>query len=151
MKKNTAIDALTEVLRATLREATTAFQNSKANATSDEVKSEGKYDTRGLEASYLAHGLTKSIHEYEYALSALGTCRTVEVSARVRLGHLVCCSHHDETLYFLISEAGGGTEALVGTEAVTIITPTSPIAQNMLSKQVGDQLTHPPYLIKHFC
>ena len=46
-----------------------AAQNSRAEATHEQNKAEDKYDTRGLEASYLARGQSRQAAELEAAIA----------------------------------------------------------------------------------
>ena len=46
-----------------------AAQNSRAEATHEQSKADNKYDTRGLEASYLARGQSKQAAELEAAIA----------------------------------------------------------------------------------
>src|SRR6202012_89463 len=45
-----------------------AAQFARAEATHEQNKAENKYDTRGLEASYLAHGQSRQAAEIEAAI-----------------------------------------------------------------------------------
>ncbi len=47
-----------------------AAQASRAEATHEQSKAENKYDTRGLEASYLARGQSKQAAEIQSAIAA---------------------------------------------------------------------------------
>ncbi len=47
-----------------------AAQTAHAEATHEQSKAENKYDTRGLEASYLAHGQARQMMEMEAAILA---------------------------------------------------------------------------------
>ncbi len=59
------IGKLTEELGVYFR----AAQNSRAEATHEQNKAESKYDTRGLEASYLARGQSRQAAELEAAIA----------------------------------------------------------------------------------
>jgi len=56
-------------LQTELELLTTAALATHAEATDEENKAEDKYDTRGLEASYLAHGQSKAAEETALALA----------------------------------------------------------------------------------
>lgn len=143
MNKDEALTALGAVLESKWKAAQAAFETSRAGATGDQVKQESKYDTRGLEESYLAHGLANSVMEYEKAISDLNQCRLAPVSETVRLGSFVTCRRDDELVYFLISASGGGIEAQVGDGEVTLITTESPLAGKLMGQSVNDRIAPP--------
>jgi len=141
MTKSDAVAALREVLTQKWGDAKRAFDSSRAGATSEQSKSEGKYDTRGLEESYLAHGLSKAVIEYEKALSDLESCANLPPTQVVSIGSLVRCSRDNEYVSFLLSYSGGGAESEVDGEEVTIITPESPLAKMLLGKRDNDRVS----------
>ena len=70
-----------------------AARASRAEATHEQSKAENKYDTRGLEASYLARGQSRQAAEIQAAIAAfekldarkLGPGEPIEVGAFVEL------------------------------------------------------------------
>ncbi len=143
-----ALDALETVLKSKWQTAHDAFEASKAGATSGEVKQESKYDTRGLEASYLAHGLANAVTEYEAALADLNTCRLAPMTSTISIGSLIhCTTKTGHPVYFLLSKSGGGIEAPFQESDVTIITPTAPLAKALLGKSSGDSTISPAFKI----
>src|ERR1700679_977994 len=83
------IGRLTEELEVYFR----AARASRTEATHESSKAENKYDTRGLEASYLAHGQSRQAVEIQGAIAAFekldahkfGTGEPVDVGAFVEL------------------------------------------------------------------
>jgi transcription elongation GreA/GreB family factor len=107
-------------------------------ATSAETKSEGKYDTRATEASYLARGQAWRIIE----LRKFATWLSAEVATRtlaepvVQVGALVqVIGARSEVLY--IAPVGGG-KATIGDITVRTISPSSPLGEAMVELEVGD-------------
>ncbi len=78
-------------------------------ATHAESKAENKYDTRGLEAAYLADGQRRRLHEIETALAAYRNLLPgVSSDGRVRVGALLCLDHDGaERWFFLGPDAAG--------------------------------------------
>ncbi len=148
MNKEQAIEALEVVINGKWKDAKSAFDTSRAGATSEQSKQEGKYDTRATEEAYLAHGLANSVSEYERALSDLNVCRSSPIFKKVSIGSLIKCLRGDDIIYFLMSESGGGIEATVKNEEVTIITPSSPLAKKLLGTEVGEKISSPPLVIR---
>lgn len=147
MKREDALDALEVVMKRKWEDAKKAFDRSHAGATSDQARAESKYDTRGLEESYLANGLAKAVSEYEVALADLDSCRTLKPKAQVGVGALIRCEGEAEMVSFLLSRSGGGIEAAVAGEEITVITPESPLAQKLMGLTEGERISAPPFKI----
>jgi transcription elongation GreA/GreB family factor len=115
---------------------------SRAEATHEQSKAENKYDTRGLEASYLARGQSKQAAEIQGAIAAFekldarkfGASEPIDVGAFVELG-----LNGEKTAYF-IGPRAGGTEVLHDKREVLVITPQSPLGEQLLGKKQGDVL-----------
>lgn len=120
----------------TLRRA--AAETHKAS-TSEESKQEGKYDTRGLEASYLAGAQASQVQSLEEGLHKLKNLTLQEDLDTVLLGTIVVLSGEDEYQYFLLP-AGGGITLEYEDAHLTIITPESPIGAMILGKSIADSL-----------
>ena len=71
MLKTTVIQKIIETLQAELETYIRAAKFSHAEATAEENRAENKYDTRGLEASYLAAGQANKVAEIEQSLEAI--------------------------------------------------------------------------------
>jgi transcription elongation GreA/GreB family factor len=120
-----------------------AARTSHAEATHESSKAENKYDTRGLEAAYLAGGQARqakeildSIAAYEsLTLKTFSTDDPIDVTALVELD-----SENTRSLYF-IGPTNGGLEIEFGGKEVTVITPQSPLGQNLIGKKVGQRWT----------
>ena len=69
MTKRELLDRIVARLESELAALTRAALATHAEATDEENKAEDKYDTRGLEASYLAHGQSKAADEVAQALA----------------------------------------------------------------------------------
>jgi len=137
MDRKEAIDALASELAKKWESAQKAYERSKAGATSGESKQESKYDTRGLEEAYLAHGLSQAVMEAEKAVNDLEVLREVESGEVIKKGSLLRVRRDGEQCYFFLSHSGGGVEAVINGIEVTIITPESPVAKKLIGKGVG--------------
>lgn len=132
------IEQLTEQL-ATLAGASRAMH---ADASDEQNKPEDKYDTRGLETAYLASSQARLATETEQALAIYQNIELqkfkegspIDLTALVELE-----SRGASTLYFLGPKCGGLEIHHKGTE-VLVITPESPLGQQLLGKKVGDTL-----------
>lgn len=121
--------ALQEALDAALAGAATAIDE----ATHGESRAENKYDTRGLEASYLAAGQGTRVLELRAALAGLDA----EGGAVVGVGSLVQLS---TGAWYLIAAGGGGVRVDVDGETVAVLTPASPLGGALLGAEEGDEV-----------
>lgn len=134
---------LTTELEGLLRGARASF----AAATDPDSKAENKYDTRTLEASYVARGQAQRVAELESALHAFKalSCKDWPPDSPIATGALVTLQPSSGTpeLYF-IGPAAGGTEVRCNGQEILVITPNSPLGQRLLGKRRGDPVTGRP-------
>ena len=135
------IAKLTEDAELYLRAARAA----QFEATDEQSKAENKYDTRGLEASYLARGQSRQAAETESALhdyqSLVGRVRTPDTP--IDVGALVELKGRRERMLFFVGPSAGGTEVTVDGEEITVITPQSPLGQQLVGAKTGDKVKLP--------
>jgi len=118
-----------------------AAQFSRAEATHESSKAESKYDTRGLEASYLARGQSKQAAELEAAIAEFQKLpvKTFGAGEAIDLGALVELEHGGENTIYFIGPRAGGTEVVHDKKEILVITPQSPLGEQLLGKKSGDQ------------
>lgn len=111
-----------------------------AEATDDENKAEDKYDTRGLEASYLAHGQSKAAEEAALAVAQFRALpvRDFQPGEPVSLGALVTIETRSKPAYYFVGPRAGGTEIDYDGREVLVITPQSPLGRQLVGKLQGD-------------
>ena len=129
-----------------------AARTAHAEATDPQSKAENKYDTRGLEASYLARGQSRQAAETEDAITQLTAMPlrdflpgdAVDFGAIVELepvskgrGSRAAVAN---AVYFVAPKAGG-TEVEMGGTEVTVITPQSPLGTRLMGKKTGHRIT----------
>jgi len=129
---------LTEELEVYFR----AAQASRAEATHEQSKAENKYDTRGLEASYLARGQSKQAAEIKGAIAAFEKldARKFGAGEPIDVGAFVELELNGETTAYFIGPRAGGTEVLHDQREVLVITPQSPLGGQLLGRKQGDVL-----------
>lgn len=142
MNKRELIDQIIAKLGAGLETYTRAAQASHAEATDEQNKAENKYDTRGLEAAYLARGQSKQAVETEAAIAAFQKldARDFGTSEGVDLGAVIELEHQGERSFYFMGPKAGGTEVQHGPHEVLVITPQSPLGERLLGKKKGDRL-----------
>ena len=132
------IARLTEELQVYFR----AAQASHAEATHEQNKAESKYDTRGLEASYLARGQSKQAAELEAAITEFETLalRQFDDGETIDLGALVELETGGERSFYFIGPRAGGTEVVYEKMEVLVITLRSPLGEQLAGKKQGLRL-----------
>lgn len=142
MKKSDILRALIDRLKENLNTLVSSALEAKEAAINEESKPENKYDTRGLEASYLAGAQAKRAHELKDVIGRLEKMelQSFEPDHRVQLTALVKVLVNDEEeRLFLILPFAGGLRVVVGGFEILVVTPNSPVGQSLLGKGVNDQ------------
>ena len=147
MKKPALLKAIIARLEAELGLSLHAARTTAAGATDEQNKAENKYDTRGLELSYLAAGQGRKIAEAEatleqfrtLALRDFGPLDPIDLSALITLESRTKTADV-QPLYFL-APRGGGTEVRCAGRDVLVITPQSPLGQQLIGRRKGDVIS----------
>ena len=142
MTKSALIARVIARLSADLEQLTAAALATHAEATDEENKAEDKYDTRGLEASYLAHGQSKAAEEAAQAVAQFESLPVRDFAAGepISLGALVTIAGKGRSHYF-IGPRAGGTEIKADGQEVMVITPQSPLGRQLVGRKQGDTLS----------
>jgi transcription elongation GreA/GreB family factor len=141
LNKRAIIKKITGKLAGELEVYFRAAQFSRAEATHESNKAENKYDTRGLEASYLARGQSKQAAELEAAIAEfekLGV-RKFAPGEAIGVGALVELEHAGEKTIYFLGPRAGGTEIIHDQKEILVITPQSPLGEQLVGKKAGDQ------------
>lgn len=119
-----------------------AARAAHAEATHESSKAENKYDTRGLEASYLARGQSKQAAETARAIEEFESLPVREFSSHdeIDVGAFVELKSKRETNFYFIGPRGGGTEVSHEGKEVLVITPSSPLGQQIVGRKEGDKV-----------
>ena len=141
MNKRAIIQKITAKLTGELEIYFRAAQFSRAEATHESNKPENKYDTRGLEASYLARGQSKQAAELEAAIGEYQKLGVKKFAAgdAINIGALVELEHGGESSLYFVGPRAGGTEVIHDKKEILVITPQSPLGEQLIGKQAGDQ------------
>ena len=143
MNKLTLHQALLAKLSADLQVAQRAAQTAYEAATHEENIAENKYDTLGLEASYLATGQARRVEEIKAALKA---CQELDAqpyddAQGIHLGALLTLeSSSGQQQKRFLAPAGAGLKLDIEGQRVTVITPRAPLGQSLLGKREEDEV-----------
>ena len=145
MNKRAIIKKITAKLISELEVYFRAARFSRAEATHESSKAESKYDTRGLEASYLARGQSKQAAELEGAIAEFEKLDAKKFGAddAIEIGALVELESGGENSFYFVGPRAGGTEVVHDRKEILVITPQSPLGQQLVGKKQGEspQLT----------
>ncbi len=143
MNKHSVHALILDKLQADLDIAQRATQTAYETATHEENIAENKYDTLGLEASYLAAGQAKRVEEIRQALALCQNMalRPYDESTGIQVGTLLGLEDEQgrQQWLFLAPDGAGLKVQLVG-QPITVITPRSPLGKSLLGKFEGDEV-----------
>ena len=106
MNKSEVIRKVIEALQSELETYIRAAKFSYTEATAEENRAENKYDTRGLEASYLAAGQANKVAEIERSIEAVREMEGMDLSDEpIAVGALVELRQNDCTNHFFIGSS----------------------------------------------
>ncbi|MES2769840.1 MAG: GreA/GreB family elongation factor [Bdellovibrionota bacterium] len=109
-------------------------------ATNEESKPENEYDTRGLEASYLAGAQAKRVADIE---EVIALCKSLEVksytnNSPIGASALVQVDYNAKKSYVFLMPKGGGTLVTFDSKTIQVIAPNSPLGTSLLGLKTGD-------------
>lgn len=142
MDKQSLILSFTQQLEEDLLAMTEAAKNTLDAATNEESKAENQYDTRGLEASYLAGAQAKRVQEITEVLVLFKTLKFRDFSSRdsVQSTALVSVLLDGKKNYLLVMPKGGGVQLRYNDQVVQIVTPASNLGESILDLKVGEDV-----------
>jgi transcription elongation GreA/GreB family factor len=139
MQKSAVRDAIIAQLQRELDLQSRAANEAREEATSEESKSEGKYDMRGQEAAYLAEGQARQAAEIVEALTLYHGLDPAAwpAGAPAGIGAFITLEARGRRHYYFLGPRNGGLEAQVDDVAFTVVTPGSPLGRQLVGQRVG--------------
>ena len=149
--KKSLIENIRLQLRGRFDRLTKAARDAHLAATDADSKAESKYDTRNLEASYLAVGQARQVEELAEAMRMFDGLSLPRFSdaEEIDAGALVELQMAAGSSWFLLVPAAGGLEVEDGGREITLLSPESPLYQRLLGLAVGDEIEQPPARVMH--
>jgi len=147
--KSALLNQIRVELRARLERLSKAAMEAHAAATDPGSKAEGKYDTRSLEASYLAAGQARQVDELAAAVRTFDalTLPDFDIDDPIDGGALVEVDLAGEPAVYLLVPTAGGLVISHERGEITLLTPASSLYQKLLGLRVGDSLDDPPLMV----
>ncbi|MGC3895485.1 GreA/GreB family elongation factor [Pseudomonas urmiensis] len=144
MNKTTLLARIVQTLEDDVEVLRRAAQTAYETATAEENIAENKYDTLGLEASYLATGQARRTAEIRQALLTYQRLimRDYDPARGIQISNLVTLEDEqgNQRMLFL-GPQGAGLKIGEGEQMVTVITPRSPLGQLLIGKRVDDEVS----------
>jgi hypothetical protein len=118
-----------------------AAQASHAEATHESSKAENKYDTRGLEAAYLAGGQARQVKEIQDSIQIYDslTMRPFSTGDPIDLTAVVDLETDGVLSTYFLGPKAGGLEIEHGGREILVITPQSPLGKNLIGRKPGER------------
>lgn len=141
MNKRSLVKKIVTELRAELESYSRAARSAQAEATHEQNKAENKYDTRGLEAAYLAGAQSRQAAETQNAIESFEklTLREFGASDPVDLSALVEVENGRERGFFFVGPCKGGLEIKQNGKEVVVLTPQAPLGAQLVGRKTGDR------------
>ncbi len=143
MQKEQVLGQLRNNLQHELSQAKKSYESSSAYKSQDDMKQEGKYDTRAIEAGYLAGAQKKRVDEIEQELNMLEEIdlKLADGLSEVITGSLVLLEHNGIEKHYFLSPTGGGKLLTIEGEPVLVISVFSPLGQELVGASVNDDVS----------
>ncbi|MBS7414681.1 GreA/GreB family elongation factor [Pseudomonas syringae] len=141
MNKRDVLQRIVDKLNIDLDIAERAAQTAYETATHEENIAENKYDTLGLEASYLAAGQARRVEEIRQSLTLYRkwSLKPFDESRGIQTGDLVVVEDvSGQTHYLFLGPDAAGLKVSAGDQLVTVITARAPLGQSLLGKFEDD-------------
>ena len=118
-----------------------AARASHEEATHESSKAESKYDTRGLEAAYLAGGQARQAREILDSIKAYEALVTRDFASDepIELTALVELDADGTHSTYFVGPKNGGLEIMHRRKEIMVITPQSPLGQNLVGRKAGQR------------
>ncbi|MCD5984998.1 GreA/GreB family elongation factor [Pseudomonas sp. CDFA 610] len=143
MNKKDVLHHITEKLKVDLDIAQRAAQTAHEAATHEENIAENKYDTLGLEASYLAAGQARRVEEIRQSLKRYEGwwLKAFDESRGIQVGDLVMIENDaGQVQYLFLGPDAAGLKVRMDEQLVTVITTHAPLGQHLLGKSEDDEV-----------
>ena len=142
IEKEALLESIIQALRDVHQMALEATQRAIEQATDKEAIARSKYETFGLEASYLAHGQARRVAECDADILAyrkLPRLKYTEESSINQCALVTLVNQDDVESTFFIGPSAGGVKVTHKGMTFSLITASAPLGKTMIGKQLGDE------------
>jgi transcription elongation GreA/GreB family factor len=141
MDKKKVLEAVVKEVEAELAGLKSASKSAHEAATAEENQPENEFDTRALEAGYLAQAQAGRAVDLERALGQLENFPIPDFSAEspIRVGALIEIESEGHKHFHFLLPFGAGITVNVAGKKISVVTVTSPLGQALTGKKVGEE------------
>ena len=141
MDRNNLIKHIINELKEVHQTAISAAKRAHQTATDKANVAENKYDTFGLEASYLAEGQARRVSQCESDLKQYSELLNDNDSVKSVIGIGTFVSLEDESIekiHLFLGPAAGGLKVIYNEKEILLITVTSPLGKALMGLSKGE-------------
>lgn len=142
LSKRAIVRQIIEQLGHELETLAAASRAMHADASNEQNKAEDQYDTRGLETAYLASSQARLATETEQALALYQLLPLPKFTVKMPIapGALVELESKGTRTFYFIGPKSGGLEIHAKGQEIIVITPESPLGEQLVGKLSGDRI-----------
>lgn len=140
MNKRDVVDAIRAELLRQFELLKRASNAAREDATDEESRAKSKYDTQGLEASYLAAGQADRAESLAQSIQTLNAEPFIPYTGKDPIGEgaLVEADFSGDSEWFLLAPCAGGLTVKLGRREVTVLAPGAPLRRQLAGRKKGD-------------
>jgi transcription elongation GreA/GreB family factor len=140
VNKRALVKKIVAQIQSELESYAKAARSAHAEATHEQNKAENKYDTRGLEAAYLAGAQSRQAAAAQQAIEDFGKLAVKDFAASdsIELTALVELESKGERSLYFIGPCKGGLEVQQNGREILVLTPQAPLGQQLVGRKQGD-------------
>lgn len=141
MDKQTLIDGIIAQLTVRYEVLARASAAARDEATHGDSKAESKYDTRGLEAGYLANGQAMQAEEIALSIESLQVMDLREYAPTdpIGIGALVEVTFSGLPEWYFLGPSTAGTDVEIDGKKITVISMEAPLTRQLVGKRQGER------------
>ncbi|MFT6396483.1 MAG: transcription elongation GreA/GreB family factor [Bradymonadia bacterium] len=139
--RSDVLAAIVDALEASVGMLKASSESAHNEATNEDTKQESKYDTRAIEAAYLAGAQSKRMMATGVDLKRYrGVSLEGNGSGRVDEPSVVGLEHEETGItYYFVGPGAAGLKVDVGPHRVLVITPSSPLGKALVGCAEDDE------------
>ncbi|MBL4760370.1 MAG: GreA/GreB family elongation factor [Mariprofundaceae bacterium] len=118
-----------------------AVKMARDTATHKDCLGSSKYETMGLEASYLAQGQGTRLLELERSLAYFKQVKLQESTSITLETYIILNDEDDKQTCLWMAGDAGGLKVPYQQQIITVITPKSPLGKAIMGKNIGDDFS----------
>jgi transcription elongation GreA/GreB family factor len=140
INKEKLLEAFVKHFESELQLITEAAKNTYEIATHEENKPENEYDTRGLEASYLAGAQAERVTQMKETVAVLKSLKVKNFTDEdaIAFTALVKIENNKKSQWMFVLPLGGGVKIKFDNFDIQIVTPASPLGEALIGLTEGD-------------